>query len=479
MIDGKELRKDMNRFVKVSSLLAIPVLLFSGCAKLNPQHGRMPGPPGPEEGFVKVALGFSLAGGGLASKGIPQPDEEAMRSVNMFVFMENGVIDFQAAFTPEEIAARKKTVRLRRGMNIVWVLANYPVPDSSGIGEEDDLYPLVCGLLGDHAAGNFPMICRQVIQVDPDGKADVSTLVLSRMVSKIRFKSVTNALEWPNTGQDIRFCAAYLCNAATRYSIGGPVSDPVWTNQEGCRNHDRSSVIGRDASPYSEEVVRDYYMTEAFPGLEGWDASAFAAKVAAEMDTWSNAPGSTRPQHLVKESVDHVGHSFEHGKGASDPVHFYDLSFTRPAGKAFPRSEYCFYPDDWLVATASYPVTQSLMHAYRADSVIAPGETVLYDGEFYCMPNGLENPNAGYHDTFVPTATVLMVVAEIGGSRYWYPIPLVKGLEPNMLYEVSLTVKDVGNDSAHWFDPAPEKVHTGFVIVVKDWMTGGAYPEVL
>ena len=64
---------------------------------------------------------------------------------------------------------------------------------------------------------------------------------------------------------------------------------------------------------------------------------------------------------------------------------------------------------------------------------------------FYAFPNPLTTPNNGFHETFTPTATVLMVVVTVKGTDYYYPVPLRNGLLANTEYKVSLTLAGLGN----------------------------------
>lgn len=100
---------------------------------------------------------------------------------------------------------------------------------------------------------------------------------------------------------------------------------------------------------------------------------------------------------------------------------------------------------------------------------------VLADSHaFYAFPNACPEPNSGWHDAFVETATVLLVVADIGEHRYWYPVPLTEGLAANREYVINLTVTGLGNDEAHWFDRL-EKTNMTCSVDVAGWH---ATPEV-
>lgn len=95
---------------------------------------------------------------------------------------------------------------------------------------------------------------------------------------------------------------------------------------------------------------------------------------------------------------------------------------------------------------------------------------------FYSYPNSLTNDNRGFHSTFVPTATALMVVAEVRGVEYYYPISLKNGLVANTEYSVSLTISGLGNKSNDPFAKI-EKGSLSAVLELKDWTTGEPISE--
>ena len=101
---------------------------------------------------------------------------------------------------------------------------------------------------------------------------------------------------------------------------------------------------------------------------------------------------------------------------------------------------------------------------------IQPGETCALGSfsSFYAFPNANTEPNSGWHDEFLETATVLLVIADIDGRRYWYPVPLTFGLAENRSYRVDLVVNGLGNDIDHWFDRL-ERVSLACVVGTGDW----------
>lgn len=95
---------------------------------------------------------------------------------------------------------------------------------------------------------------------------------------------------------------------------------------------------------------------------------------------------------------------------------------------------------------------------------------------FYAFPNALTNPNNGFNATFSPTATVLMVVVQIKGVPYYYPVPLVHTLERNKDYKVDLTLIGLGNTEDQPFNKI-EKANLSASVQVSDWTSGATYTE--
>ena len=110
---------------------------------------------------------------------------------------------------------------------------------------------------------------------------------------------------------------------------------------------------------------------------------------------------------------------------------------------------------------------------------LASGVTKTWDQcFFYAFPNALTTPNSGYHTTFVPTATVLMVVVAIQGTDYYYPVPLSGGLQANTEYRVELTLSGLGNTEDDPFARI-EKADLSATISVSPWTTGDAVIETI
>lgn len=469
----------MLKFNTITILLFIAALFVTGCAKESSQLVKSPVPVVSDDGRVEVVLNLSSPDG-VATKGSASAQERAIAGMSMFVFFEDGTLDFKEDMSSSQINALSSTgnlsisAKLFPGTSIIWFLANM---DVNGITKESDLIAKTVFLPS--TPTSFPMSAREEVSVSYAGEGVLVCFGLKRLATKVRISRVTNGSTWPTTSS-VQFIAAYLCNAATAYSIGGPASDPRWVNQEGLRNHLIASLIGRD--PYSDASVkvRNYYESlPAFEELKAIDPALYHAQVDAAMAEWEANPYAASMSVVKLIDVSEYG-----GSGGFGMDDTYMLTYTTADGLYGPSSgvgsQFLYYPESSLLGDFSYPLSESMMHVFKRDCVIGVGESVDINKDMYCMPNPLTNPNAGYHTTFIPTSTVLMVVAKVGASKYWYPIPFISGgLSPNTEYDVSITITDAGNSAATWFNPVPDKVSLGFSVTVKDWVSGGSYSEVL
>lgn len=97
---------------------------------------------------------------------------------------------------------------------------------------------------------------------------------------------------------------------------------------------------------------------------------------------------------------------------------------------------------------------------------------------FYAFPNARTNPNNGFSATFTPTATVLMVVVQVKGVPYYYPVALTGKLERNKDYQVDLTIIGLGNTEDQPFNKI-EKANLAASVQVSDWTSGTTYTETI
>lgn len=134
-----------------------------------------------------------------------------------------------------------------------------------------------------------------------------------------------------------------------------------------------------------------------------------------------------------------------------------------------------------VIGTGSYKAqVEQLTFTTLASESLAVGSTKTYSPAkpFYAFPNALKTPNNGFNSTFTPTATVLMVVVEIKGVRYYYPVPLKNGIEANTAYQVDLTISGLGNTEDDPFAKI-EKANLAATVSTSDWTTGTGISETI
>ena len=134
-----------------------------------------------------------------------------------------------------------------------------------------------------------------------------------------------------------------------------------------------------------------------------------------------------------------------------------------------------------VIGTGSYRAqVEALTFADLSGESVATGATKSFSPakSLYAFPNALTTPNNGYNATFTPTATVLMVVVEIKGARYYYPVPLKNGIEANTAYQVDLTLAGLGNTEDDPFAKI-EKADLVATVSTSDWTTGTGISETI
>lgn len=98
---------------------------------------------------------------------------------------------------------------------------------------------------------------------------------------------------------------------------------------------------------------------------------------------------------------------------------------------------------------------------------------------FYGFRNTNTSVNNGYPNPFSPTATILMLVVNIKGTEYYYPVALKNGLNPNTDNVVNVTLKGLGNTLNDGPFNKIEKANISASVVVSDWTTGSTYTETI
>ncbi len=131
------------------------------------------------------------------------------------------------------------------------------------------------------------------------------------------------------------------------------------------------------------------------------------------------------------------------------------------------------------VSPAVASVPELTFHALGDNVLLGATKTYSTPKNFYAMPNNSSLKPSGYAD-FHATATVLMVVVEILGVEYYYPIALTKegkGLAANTDYTVNLTLKGLGNTIEEGPFVEIKKGSVSASLEIADWTTGTSYSE--
>ena len=153
--------------------------------------------------------------------------------------------------------------------------------------------------------------------------------------------------------------------------------------------------------------------------------------------------------------------------GSADPTVWYNRNATSDnvAGHVIGKSGYSAQEADLTYLTMDQDVSRGSTHSF----------TQKY---CYAFPNALTNPNNGHSASFTPTATVLMVVVQVKGVPYYYPVALTRTLERNKDYKVDLTLIGLGNPEDRPFDRI-ERAYLTAQVRVADWAGGATYNETL
>ena len=134
-----------------------------------------------------------------------------------------------------------------------------------------------------------------------------------------------------------------------------------------------------------------------------------------------------------------------------------------------------------VIGTGSYTAAvPALTFVNLAGESLANGGTKTFSPQktFYALPNALTTPNNGFNEKFTPTSTVLMVVVNIKGKDYYYPIPLKNGIAANTAYQVDLTVSGLGNTEDDPFAKI-EKADLVATVSISEWTTGSGISETI
>lgn len=110
-----------------------------------------------------------------------------------------------------------------------------------------------------------------------------------------------------------------------------------------------------------------------------------------------------------------------------------------------------------------------LYKEFSSGNVISNGSTNTgISSYFYSYAYHINAVPLGYTDPFVATCAELMVVATIGGTDYYYPIPFYYSLLANCNFTVALKIVGYGNPASDPFKMIDKQSYTGN-ISISDW----------
>lgn len=100
---------------------------------------------------------------------------------------------------------------------------------------------------------------------------------------------------------------------------------------------------------------------------------------------------------------------------------------------------------------------------------------------FYAMPNATQTlpSSAAYTSSFTPTCTVLMLVVEIKGTLYYYPVALSEQLRRNTDNLVNIKLIGLGNTLEEGPFNKIGRMDLSVEVSVLDWTGGSTYTETI
>ena len=121
------------------------------------------------------------------------------------------------------------------------------------------------------------------------------------------------------------------------------------------------------------------------------------------------------------------------------------------------------------------PRISGVMHVENGKYNFASGTV------FYALPNATATvpSTAPYTKNFTPTCTVLMLVAEIKGTLYYYPVALSKQLKKNTDNLVNVKVVGLGNTLEDGPFNRIARADLSVEVSVLDWTSGSTYTETI
>ena len=140
--------------------------------------------------------------------------EMQVKTLNLYVFDANGMLDLSHACTEAEIGAKKAVMNVKTGSKTVYALANFRgnlLSAANGKATRTELEQVPIGL-GDNSTTEGLLMTASGNVTVASGSGGQAALTLSRPVARVALGSVTNKLPAPYG--TVRVLRAFLCNVA-------------------------------------------------------------------------------------------------------------------------------------------------------------------------------------------------------------------------------------------------------------------------
>lgn len=170
--------------------------------------------------------------------------EMQVKTLNLYVFDANGMLDLSHACTEAEIGAKKAVMNVKTGSKTVYALANFRgnlLSAANGKATRTELEQVPIGL-GDNSTTEGLLMTASGNVMVSSGSGGQAALTLSRPVARVALCSVTNKLPAPYG--TVKVLRAFLCNVAGNQNVAGDAATTVWYNQNATNDNVAAHVIG-------------------------------------------------------------------------------------------------------------------------------------------------------------------------------------------------------------------------------------------
>ena len=175
--------------------------------------------------------------------------EMQVKSLNLYVFDANGMLDLSHACTEAEISAKKAVMNVKTGNKTICALANVRgnlLASANGKATRAELDQVPFGL-GDNSLTDGLLMTASGSVTVASGSGGHTALALTRPVARVALGSVTNKLPAPYG--TVKVLRAFLCNVVGNQNLAGDAPASVWYNQNATTDNVAGHVIGTSGYP--------------------------------------------------------------------------------------------------------------------------------------------------------------------------------------------------------------------------------------